>query len=110
MTRKKINIKWTPFALGCLDEIYDYIAYKEKSEDPAFNLINAIFEKVDQLRNFPESGQPETLLKEIGQDSRYLVVASYKVIYEYHSIHNTIIITDIFHSSQNPGKIKRTTI
>ncbi len=108
MSVKETSIQWTPFALSCLDEIYDYVAYKEKSNDPAFKLVNTIFEKVDQLKTFPESGQTEPLLKAIGQDSRYLIVASYKIIYEYHPIHKTVIVTDIFHTRQQPGKITRT--
>jgi len=46
-------------------------------------------------------------LKEIGQDSRFLVEASYKIIYEYHPGHRAIIVTDVFHTSQNPNKIGR---
>ena len=108
MPAKETAVQWTPFALSCLDEIYDYIAYKEKSNGPAFKLVSTIFEKVDQLKSFPVSGQSESLLQAIGQDSRYLIVASYKIIYEYHPINKTVIITDIFHISQQPGKITRT--
>jgi plasmid stabilization system protein ParE len=36
MPDKETAVQWTPFALSCLDEIYDYIAYKEKSDDPGF--------------------------------------------------------------------------
>ena len=107
MPGKKITVKWTPFALGCLDDIYDYIVFKEKSTGPAFQLVDSIFKKVEQLKAFPESGQSEILLGEIGQDSRYLIVASYKIIYEYHPIYNLIVVTDLFHTSQNPDKIKR---
>ncbi|MFM9839111.1 MAG: type II toxin-antitoxin system RelE/ParE family toxin [Cyclobacteriaceae bacterium] len=66
MALKKVNLKWTPFALGCLDEIYEHIAFKEKSDRLASKFINAIFERVDQLIDFPESGQREPLLIEIG--------------------------------------------
>jgi hypothetical protein len=38
MALKKVNLKWTPFALGCLDEIYEHIAFKEKSDRPASKL------------------------------------------------------------------------
>ena len=107
MPDRKISIKWTSFALSCLDEIYDYIAFKEKSTESAFRLQEAIFDRVEQLKDFPESGQTEPLLQEIGQDSRYLLEASYKIIYEYHPVHSMVIITDIFHTSQDPGKIAR---
>lgn len=109
MTNKRISIQWTPFALRCLDEIHDYIQYKEKAIEPADRLINALFERVDQLVDFPESGQEEPFLEEIGQKSRYLVEFNYKIIYEFDQEHSKIIITDVFHTSQNPDKMKRET-
>ena len=92
--------------LSCMDEIYDYVTYREKSDNLAIKLTNEIFDRVEQLKTFPESGQPELLLVEIGQDSRYLVEGSYKIIYEYHPVHATIIITDVFHTSRNPVKMR----
>jgi plasmid stabilization system protein ParE len=90
-----------------LDEIYDYIVFREKSTSPAQKLIDRIFEKTDQLSEYPESGQPEPLLVEIGQDSRYLVEASYKIIFEYNPLKELVVIIDVFHTSQNPIKIER---
>jgi len=90
-----------------LNEIYDYIVFREKSNSPAQKLINRVFKKTDQLSEFPESGQPEPLLVEKGQDSRYLVEASYKIIFEYHSLKELVVITDVYHTSQNPVKIER---
>lgn len=82
MPDKITAVKWTPFALRCLQEIHEYIRFKEKSAAPADELINALFDKVSQLERFPESGHPEPLLTAIGQDSRYLIEFSYKIIYE----------------------------
>jgi|GEM_PF-304908 plasmid stabilization system protein ParE len=104
---KDIEIKWTPFALFCLNEIHNYIKLKEKDVGKADRLIESIFSKVDQLKDFPNSGQVEQLLKEIGQDSRYLIKFRFKIIYEFNSDTSTIIITDIFHTSQDPGKLGR---
>ncbi|MCV9389231.1 type II toxin-antitoxin system RelE/ParE family toxin [Reichenbachiella ulvae] len=106
MPNHRLSIKWTPFALGCLDEIYEYISFREKSSSPAIKLVDDIFKRVNQLLDFPESGQIEPLLLEIGQESRYLIIASYKLIYEYHSDSNFIIITDVFHTSQDPKKLE----
>lgn len=100
---KKFKISWTPFASRCLDEIYTYVKNKERSEIPALKLIVRLSERVEQLETYAESGTPEALLKAIGQDSRYLLEASYKIIYEVKG--NEIIITDVFHTSQNPVKI-----
>lgn len=107
MDESNVEIDWTPFALGCLDEIYDFVAFDRHSPDIALKLIEKIFDRTEQLKNFPESGPPEPLLKEIGQNSRYLVESSYKIIYEYHPVHKVVIVTDIFQTSQNPTKMER---
>ena len=107
MKAKEIDIRWTPFALGCLDEIHDYIILKEKSHTIANKFINTLFERVDQLKTFPESGQKEPLQLGFEHESRYLVEASYKIIYEYDHFSQQVIITDVFHTSQYPLDITR---
>ena len=102
---KGIKVYWTPFALSCLTQIHRYIAEEAKSPATALKFAAKIISRTDQLEFFPESGQKEILLQEIGQDSRYLVVNSYKIIYEYHAKENLVIITDIFHTKQNPKKV-----
>lgn len=101
---KESTIYWTPFALSRLDEIHRYIAEEAKSPLNALKFVSKIIGRTDQLSGFPESGQAELLLQEIGQNSRYLVVNSYKIIYEYYPKKNLVIITDIFHTKQNPEK------
>jgi len=55
MQDKEIEVNWTPPALKRLDEIYEYIAFKAKSVDPAIRVTDAIFDRTDQLKSFPES-------------------------------------------------------
>ncbi|MEX0608349.1 MAG: type II toxin-antitoxin system RelE/ParE family toxin [Balneolaceae bacterium] len=107
MTSKKTKIKWTPFALNSLKNIHDYITYKEKSEEPANKVIQEIFDRVRQLTEFPESGQIEPLLHDIGQNSRFIIQYNYKIIYEYDSDNFLIIITDVFHTSQDPSNLTK---
>jgi plasmid stabilization system protein ParE len=99
------RIYWTPFALRCLDEIYEFICSESKSTAPAQKFIESIFRRTDQLTHQPFAGPEEPLLKETGQGSRYLVIRSYKIIYQVSK--RDVIITDIFHVKQNPEKIKR---
>ncbi len=56
---------------------------------------------VEHLAAFPESGQVEPLLKM--QNSRYIIEGNYKIIYQFDD--KNILITDVFHSKQNPKKI-----
>ncbi len=100
---KRRRLYWTPFSLKCLDEIKNYLEEESRSEMIANNYINKLIERVEQLQNVPESGQEEGLLKHLKQNSRYLIEGNYKIIYQYQN--NKIIITDIFHTKQNPVKI-----
>ncbi|MEQ9229992.1 MAG: type II toxin-antitoxin system RelE/ParE family toxin [Cyclobacteriaceae bacterium] len=107
MESNKIEIIWTQPALNRLDEIYEYLAQIAKSVGPAIRVTDSIFDRTNQLKSFPESGSKEPLLQRIGQDSRYLVEGNYKIIYEYHPIHQMVIITDVFDTRQEPEKIER---
>lgn len=100
---KKIKLYWTPFADASLKEIRAYIVKETYSEEIADRYINKLIDRVDQLKDFPNSGQEEELLKQIKQNSRYLVEGNYKIIYQYQD--NTVIITDVFNARQYPAKI-----
>jgi|SRR6185436_18941750 len=99
------SIHWTPFALERLDEIFEYIKHEAKSITPAQKFIQKILERSDQLKRFPLSGAKEPLLIETGQESRYLVISDFKIIYQIEN--KDVIITDVFHTKQNPEKLKR---
>ncbi len=100
-----IEIKWTPFALRCLDEIHFYILYEAGSASPADRFVNQLFNRVDQLVDFPESGQIEVSLFKRGLNCRYLIEGNYKIIYEYLEKLSLVIILDVFHTTQDPNKI-----
>jgi toxin ParE1/3/4 len=101
----KAVIKWTPFALRCLDEIHFYISQETGSFVPAEKFVNLLFDRVGQLSDFPQSGSVETILLSKGIECRYLIEGNYKIIYEHILNPSSIIILDIFHTSQNPDKI-----
>jgi plasmid stabilization system protein ParE len=100
-----IEIKWTPFALRCLDEIHFYILYEAGSASPADRFVNQLFDRVDQLMNFPELGQVELSLSKRGLNCRYLVEGNYKIIYEHSEKSSLVIILDVFQTAQDPNKI-----
>lgn len=100
---KKLKIYWTTFSLKCLDEIQGYIKKKTASETIANKLVSKLISRVEQLKDFPESGQQESLLKHLNQNSRYLVEGNYKIIYQFDG--TNVIVTDVFHVKQNPSKI-----
>jgi len=101
---KKRQILWTVFASNCLVEIYEYLLEESKSETVANSYCLKLLESVEFLASQPEAGQVEPLLQKLNQNSRYIIEGNYKIIYQYNG--NEIIITDVFHSKQNPQKIK----
>jgi|LakMenE18May11ns_1017448.scaffolds.fasta_scaffold9925242_4 toxin ParE1/3/4 len=102
---KKLKINWTFFALKCLNEISEYIIDQSGSEITANNYVNKLIDRVEQLQNFPNSGQEEELLAHLNKNSRYLVEGNYKIIYQH--LNDKITVTDIFHVKQNPIKINK---
>lgn len=99
-----MEIEITEFAESELIRIYDY--YRSVASEPVARKIkDRILEKALTLTTFPLRGQEEENLKELNEGHRYLIEGNYKIIYKISG--NTVFITDIFDTRQNPDKIKR---
>lgn len=73
-----MKIIWSPLAIERASEIAEYIA--QDSVSAAENWINAVFEKVEQLKQFPDSGR---VVPEIKNESiRELIYANYRIVYQ----------------------------
>jgi plasmid stabilization system protein ParE len=59
--------------------------------------------KADALLNNPNTGQREEYLEHLGQSHRRVIEGNYKIIYRQEG--ETIFITDIFDSRQDPAKL-----
>ena len=72
-----MKILWSPLAIDRASEIAEYIA--QDNPDAAESWINTVFEKVEHLKEFPESGRivPETDNMTI----RELLYGNYRIIY-----------------------------
>jgi plasmid stabilization system protein ParE len=104
----ELTVYWTAFAKNKLDEIYEYCKFKSKSVKVAKKLVNAIIDYTIGLEKQPYIGQREELLLDRPQTFRYLVFKSYKIIYWINELKNRIEIAHIFHTSQDPLKIRET--
>ncbi|WP_136080451.1 type II toxin-antitoxin system RelE/ParE family toxin [Pontiella desulfatans] len=79
-----MKIQWSPLSIDRISEISDYIA--QDSPMAAERWVHAIFDRVEQVKDFSKSGQP---VPEINRkDLRQLVIANYRIIYR---IESTII-------------------
>ncbi len=98
-----MDIIWTEPAKKDLRQIFNY--YKIKvSKTLADKIINSIFTKTSILKT-QNIGTKEELLVHLGQDHRYLVDGNYKIIYIVQD--NSVYITHVFDTRQNPVKINK---
>lgn len=96
------KIKWTPQSLEDIEAVANFIT-RDSSYYARMFTIN-VFEAVDRLELFPESGRvvPELNRKEI----REVIIGNYRIIYR---VRNELVeILTVYHSSRllDVGKIK----
>lgn len=72
-----MKVEWSPLALDRVSEIARYIA--KDNPDAAERWVNELFDSVERLVDFPESGRvvPEVGVRRI----RELIFGAYRVIY-----------------------------
>ncbi|HWZ21786.1 MAG TPA: type II toxin-antitoxin system RelE/ParE family toxin [Cytophagaceae bacterium] len=101
----KAKVTFTPFALNCIKEIFDYTFEQSKSDKIAQKLVDSILKKIKLLIHHPELGKQEELLIDTKKIYRFIIDGNYKILYRIID-NNNIVITDVFHTKQNPDKIK----
>ena len=72
-----MRVEWSPLALDRVSDIARYIA--NDNPDAAERWVNELFDSVERLADFPESGRvvPEVGVRRI----RELIFGAYRVIY-----------------------------
>lgn len=74
-----MEIKWTALAEERVFEIASYISRDSRSE--ALKWVTRLYDYVDRLQNFPESGRKVPELPE-RKDMRELIFGNYRIIYK----------------------------
>lgn len=101
----ELTIYWTAFARERLVDIFEYHKIKA-SPRVANKLVTAIVKHTLGLEHNPESGQIEQTIPATPYSCRYLVIKSYKILYQVNDKQERIEILHIFDVRQNPSKIK----
>jgi len=70
-------IRWTLEAHSWLKDIYDYIAHDNK--DSAQKVVSEIYQKIQLLKEFPESGYKYLTIEE--GEIRILLYEHYRITY-----------------------------
>ena len=88
-----MKVEWSPLALERVSDIARYIA--EDNPDAAERWVNELFDSVERLADFPESGRvvPEVGVRRI----RELIFGAYRVIY---SVKDRVEILTVRRGSQ----------
>ena len=89
-----MKIQWSPLAIKRMSEISDYIA--QNSPVAAEKWIHSIFDRVEQIKDFSQSGRfvPEINRKDI----RELIIVNYRIIYRIET--HTVSILTVRHLRQ----------
>ena len=96
-----MSIKWSPLATEKIRDIATYIALDKPLA--AEQWIEKIFDAVEQLEDFPESGRivPEIMRNDI----RELVQGSYRVIYKLQKKDILILVVKNYRQILDPDEI-----
>ena len=97
-----MNIIWTNPAKKDLRKIFNYFK-KKVSLKLAQKIINSILANTSILKT-QNIGIKEQLLIHLEQEHRFIIDGNYKIIYIIQD--NTVYITHVFDTRQNPIKLK----
>jgi len=98
------DLCWDETALRAMRKTFNYLR-KNASESVALKFKNQVFEAVETLLEHPERYAYDRLLLENPPRYRSIPVNDYRIVYEFKQ--NTIFILLIYHSRQNPEKVKK---
>ena len=98
-----MKLVYTQQAIDSLQECLDFFP-PEVSAEKINEIRDRILSKADKLLVNPYLGQQEEYLEHLGKFHRRVIEGSYKIIYKIEV--DSIVISDIFDSRQNPSKMK----
>ncbi len=103
----KYSFRFTEKAVQDFDEILRYISEDLANPIAAQNLGKKIFDKIDAVRNFPESGAPIDNEFLTDKTVRKLLADHYIIYYKAHHDEKTISVIRIVYGKRNLDEILR---
>ena len=98
-----MNVIWTNQAFEALEQLEEYLL---ENDIPYSNkTIGDIIQATDRLVLQPNIGRIEDSLISLNLQHRFILQHQHKIIYRIEN--NTVYITDVFDTRQNPPKIKQ---
>ena len=97
------DVQWSKFALKKLQQVHKFYI-KIADKEVADKIVVEIFNAIKTLSHSSFIGQQEPTLEKLKKDHRYLLSHHCKIIYKIDL--NTVYITHVFDTRQNPKKLK----
>ena len=98
-----MKLFYTNQAIESLNEALSFIATKV-TDNKLLEIRTQILDKADTLLLQPYQGQVEPYLVHLNLEHRRLIEGNYKIIYRI--VGETIYVTDVFDTRQEPSKMK----
>ena len=99
-----MKIVFTDQALVSINTAFDFLAWQEIPKERIEGIFEKIFKRIEVLAQMPYICQREYLASDPDRKYRRIVESHFKIIYYIRN--DTIFITDIFDSPQDPGTMK----
>ena len=94
-----IEIRFSPDALGDLQEIKGYITDDLQNATAAENTIRTIMDRLQQLIDFPDMGAPLSSVAQTQSDYRYLICGNYTAFYRHEK--DTVFIVRVLYGRRD---------
>ena len=98
----EFKVIWSERSLQDLERLHDLLS--DASLNSANKTVQAILNRVTQLRQFPKSGPTEPSLTHLKKEHRYLVCGHHKIIYMIQP--KAVFIVRVFDTRMHPDKLK----
>jgi len=103
MKTGKLPVRWSENAENDLDNIFSFVNNRD-GENRALKLITKIKNSTKNINIFSEKYPKELNCNALNRNIRFYPLFHYKIIYEIKP--DSIMIISIFHTFQNPEKLK----
>jgi toxin ParE1/3/4 len=99
-----MKIVFTDQALISINTAFDFLALQEIPREKIAAIFEKIFNRIVALAQMPYIGQREYITSNSDKAYRRIIESHFKIIYYIHN--DSIYITDIFDTRQDPDKLK----
>ena len=99
-----MEIIYTLEARVRFNQSIDFLRFQGVPETKIFEIIDAVKERMESLRQMGRRVQTERFMDHLGREHRRIICGHYKIVYYVQD--DCIFVTDIFDSRQDPSKMR----